>query len=198
MNQATHNLASLLSISVLRDKPGLISLLNAHGTNLPETASDEAVVDKMVDSLAAVPTFKLEYVQWLKQHADSATAYHNAVGDYSQAGTSSFLSPTTPATSTGSSFNWNSALSLVSTAGTLFGTIKAADTQANAIKAQSAAQIAAAKAESNNKLIDLEIAKAQLAAAQQRPTQNNTVMIVVLGVAGLAVVGAVIYAVTKK
>lgn len=206
MTRAERNVATLVAVSVLADKPGVIALLNSRGMPTDPDATREDVADKTIAAMSD-DAFRGAYVNWIRTRRPFKTdGYLNDTGMFTTSQVSggaldltnsSYQSPASNSGGFFSGFDANAALGLLTTGAGIWGSIKTAETNADAIRAQANAQIKAAQANTQATLAALELEKARLA-AQRTPTKNNTVLYVVLGLAGVGLIGTIAYFVTRK
>jgi len=177
MKSNLDNLSYVLAFAVVNDRENLIELLWKNGVPVDsENISPEKLTEVCMNLLFVSEKFRNDFLKFISEQTGYSAAEGSSFWDGANAGMVSGL------INTGLGFLANTQIS---------------KDQKSAASAQAKANLALAQAQSESNKTQLEIAKLQLAAAQLKP-QNNTVLYIVLGLAGAAVLGFTIYAVTKK
>lgn len=176
----------LVAYAVIHDGLGLVDLLARNGFVIDAGALPGEVSDKTIDALND-PAFRAEFVKWFARKQPTRSGYLNDTG-VTQTATGGFWS----------GVNAGQVLGFLGTGANLFGSIKVAETQANATKDSARAQIALAQAQNNANLTALELEKARLAAAQANPKKDNTLWYVLGGIGAFVLLGAAIYFATRN
>jgi len=194
MNSDIENLSYVISFTILKDKNGLISFLSSNSVPLKENITDEELVTVVINSLQGNPKLQENFLNWIEQK--TSKGYSNVIGSSVLAGANS--SSSTSSSGFWSGFDSSAVTGLLSSGLNVFASLTSSKEQRKALEAQAKAQLAQAQAQAGSDATQLEIAKLQLLAAQQKPSSNNTTLIIVGVVVGLGILGGVIYAVTRK
>lgn len=209
MNSQDQNLSYVIAYAVVNDKQDLINFLSENAIIVKEKITDEELTSLVISALASSVKVQENFLTWLEFKArqnrfSNSTGYFSTLPTFSPSVTGTTSGSTTTSTSTSSGF-WSGfdagAVTGILTSGlSLFGGLTQSKEQRKAMEAQANAQIALAQAQQSGNLTQLEIAKLQLQAAQASGSKpkSNTALIVVGVVGGLAVLGTVIYFVTRK
>lgn len=209
MTSQDQNLSYVIAYAVVNDKQDLINFLSENAIIVKEKITDEELTSLVISALASSVKVQENFLTWLEFKArqnrfSNSTGYFSTLPTFSPSVTGTTSGSTTTSTSTSSGF-WSGfdagAVTGILTSGlSLFGGLTQSQDQRKAMEAQANAQIALAQAQQSGNLTQLEIAKLQLQAAQASGSKpkSNTALIVVGVVGGLAVLGTVIYLVTRK
>ena len=213
MSNDNKNLAYIIAFAIVNDKQGLINFLSENAVIVKEKITDQELTTLVINSLNSSVKVQENFIAWISEKTNNG--YANTTGFSaptvsSTLGWNSTLIPTsgtstTATTSTSSGF-WSGfdagAVTGILTSGlSLFGGLTQSKEQRKALEAQANAQIAAANAQSNSDLTQLEIAKLQLQATlagKNGSSGSNTTLIVIGVIGGLAILGTVVYLVTRK
>jgi len=211
MNNQLENLSNSVAFFVVRDRNGIINLLKNNGLVFDENfVTDEKLTNMIFNSLFDDSSnFKNNYLAYINEKVNLDNKFSNVPGPiFSSTPLPTFNPSTSSSSSTlGSSssngffggFNANSALSLVTTGLGFLGSAQAGKDQRAIAEAQAQATIAAAQANAQNNATQLQIAQLQLEAQKAAPNKsNNTILYVVIGIAGIAIIGGIIFATSKK
>lgn len=214
MNSEYQNLSYIIAYAVVNDKEDLINFLTENAILVKDNISDKELTSLVVSALSSSQKVQQNFISWIEYKSGKST-HSNSTGYFSSlpsfdsslfgstSGTSSTTStPTTTSTSSGfwSGFDAGAVTGILTTGLSFFGGLTQSKEQRKALEAQANAQIAAANAQATSDMTQLQIAQLQLQAAQAGKTgpKPNTTLIVVGIVGGLAVLGTVIYFVTRK
>lgn len=209
MTSQDQNLSYVIAYAVVNDKQDLINFLSENAIIVKEKITDEELTSLVISALASSVKVQENFLTWLEFKArqnrfSNSTGYFSTLPTFSPSVTGTTSGSTTTSTSTSSGF-WSGfdagAVTGILTSGlSLFGGLTQSQDQRKAMEAQANAQIALAQAQQSGNLTQLEIAKLQLQAAQASGSKpkSNTALIVFGVVGGLAVLGTVIYFVTRK
>ena len=208
MENQLDNLSNSVAFFVLKDRNGIVNLLQQNQLVFDEPhTSNERLVTMMINSLFENEDFKNQYLDYVNGKVVEKQTFSN-YGENVFSTTPLFNFNPGSNSSTASSgggggvwggFNVNSAISLVGTGLNFFGSQQASKDQ-RAI-AESNAQLALAMAQSNasHDQAQLELAKLGSGAASAQPAKsNNTTLYVVLAIGGVAILGGIIFAVSRK
>lgn len=187
-----NKLAYVIGFAVGRDKEGVLSFL---ADNLIIAASDISnpdLIALLTESFSNDPTLFDRFIVWVD---DRSRTYKNAVGMSSGSGSAS----TGGGSSFWEGFNASAITGLLGQGVNAWAGIKASQNNMNAVNSQANIASMNASSQSQSNAMALQLAQMQLA-AQQAPKQggSNTGLYIGLGVAGVVVVGVLIYAITKK
>lgn len=208
MENQLDNLSNSVAFFVLKDRNGIVNLLQQNQLVFDEPhTSNERLVTMMINSLFENEDFKNQYLNYVNGKVVEKQTFSN----YGENVFSTTPLPTfnpgsnsSPASSGGGGgfmggFNVGSAISLVNTGLNFFGSSQASKDQRAIAESNAQATLAAAQANASNNATALEIAKLNLAAASAQPAKsNNTTLYVVLAIGGVAVLGGIIFAVSRK
>ena len=209
MNPEDQNLSYIIAYAVVNDEQDLINFLSENAIIVKENITDEEINSLVISALASSVKVQENFLIWLEfktntnKHLNS-TGFVNPGFDFSTSVSGgNTLTPTTSSTSSGfwSGFDAGAVTGILTSGLGLFGSLTQSKEQRKALEAQANAQIAAANAQANSDMTQLQIAQLQLKAAQAgiKPrAKSNTTLIIVGVVGGLAVLGTVIYFVTRK
>lgn len=209
MTSQDQNLSYVIAYAVVNDKQDLINFLSENAIIVKEKITDEELTSLVISALASSVKVQENFLTWLEFKArqnrfSNSTGYFSTLPTFSPSVTGTTSGSTTTSTSTSSGF-WSGfdagAVTGILTSGlSLFGGLTQSKEQRKAMEAQANAQIAAANAQATSDMTQLQIAQLQLQAAQASGSKpkSNTALIVVGVVGGLAVLGTVIYLVTRK
>lgn len=209
MTSQDQNLSYVIAYAVVNDKQDLINFLSENAIIVKEKITDKELTSLVISALASSVKVQENFLTWIEFKArqnrfSNSTGYFSTLPTFSPSVTGTTSGSTTTSTSTSSGF-WSGfdagAVTGILTSGlSLFGGLSQSKDQRKAMESQANAQIALAQAQQSGNLTQLEIAKLQLQAAQASGSKpkSNTALIVVGVVGGLAVLGTVIYLVTRK
>lgn len=213
MNLDTQNLSYIIAFSILKDKEGLVDFLSTNAVIVKPEITDEELSALLISALSSSQKIQENFISWVelktRKNSHSNFKFQNPGYDFSSSVSSgTTLAPTSStATTTSSSGFWSgfdagAVTGFLSSGLNLFGSITSSKEQRKALEAQANAQIAASNAQANSDMTQLQIAQLQLQAAQSSGGKNtsgsNTTLIIVGIVGGLAILGTVIYFVTRK
>lgn len=209
MNLQYQNLSYVIAYAVVNDKQDLINFLSENAIIVKENITDEELISLVISALASSVKVQENFLIWLEfktntnKHLNS-TGFVNPGFDFSTSVSGgNTLTTTTSSTSSGfwSGFDAGAVTGILTSGLGLFGSLTQSKEQRKALEAQANAQIALAQAQAGSDATQLQIAQMQLAAAQanvNKSGSSNTVLIIVGVVGGLAILGTVIYFVTRK
>lgn len=210
--------AHVIMYAVMNDKQGVVKLLNKNGVAVSVSDPNEVISQSVVALLKSSKTFRQEFMDFLLKHDlafKSCNSYSSANGEFANAGGT--VNPFTTIS------NESIGLNTLPSGGSFTPTSETATTTTAPAKAGSwfnAQNISSSLNTALNAFLtldknktDRELAKSGVVIAQSQsgsgvgsggffdaPTaqKSNTVLYVILGVLGVAVVGTVIYFATKK
>lgn len=210
MNSQDQNLSYVIAYAVVNDKQDLINFLSENAIIVKEKITDEELTSLVISALASSVKVQENFLTWLEFKArqnrfSNSTGYFSTLPTFSPSVTGTTSGSTTTSTSTSSGF-WSGfdagAVTGILTSGlSLFGGLTQSNDQRKAMEAQAKAQIALAQAQAGSDATQLQIAQMQLAAAQANVNKSggsNTTLIVVAVIGGIALLGTVVYFVTRK
>lgn len=209
MTSQDQNLSYVIAYAVVNDKQDLINFLSENAIIVKEKITDEELTSLVISALASSVKVQENFLTWLEFKArqnrfSNSTGYFSTLPTFSPSvtGTTSGTTSTSTSTSSGfwSGFDAGAVTGILTSGLSLFGGLTQSKEQRKAMEAQANAQIAAANAQATSDMTQLQIAQLQLQAAQASGSKpkSNTALIVVGVVGGLAVLGTVIYFVTRK
>lgn len=209
MTSEDQNLSYVIAYAVVNDKQDLINFLSENAIIVKENITDEELTSLVISALASSVKVQENFLVWVEFKSknslfSNSTGYFSGLPTFSPTLTTTTPTPTTTtSTSSGfwSGFDAGAVTGILSSGLNLFGSLTTSKEQRKALEAQANAQIAAANAQATSDMTQLQIAQLQLQAVQAgvKPgAKSNTTLIVVGVVGGLAVLGTVIYFVTRK
>lgn len=214
MTSQDQNLSYVIAYAVVNDKQDLINFLSENAIIVKEKLTDEELTSLVISALASSVKVQENFLEWIEYKSKSAKHFNtfgnlptyssslNYQSNLIPSGTTSGSTATSTSTSSGfwSGFDAGAVTGVLTSGLSLFGGLTQSKDQRKAMEAQANAQIALAQAQQSGDLTQLEIAKLQLQAAQASGSKpkSNTALIVFGVVGGLAVLGTVIYFVTRK
>lgn len=180
MEPILSQLSYFVPLAVVNDRNNILQLFTKNKIVVDPNISDESLTELIMNQVFDSENFRIIFDKYIKDVAKQM-GYQNAAGEgfFSQSGGFSSVSSL-----------------LVSGLGYLGATQVSKDQKAIA-NSQAQSNLALAQAQMQSSQTNLEIAKLQLEAAKANP-QNNTILYVVLAVAGLLAIGGVVFAVTRK
>ena len=193
MDKLIAQLSYFVAFAVVNDRNNVISMIEKTNVKILPTISNEDLIDVVFNLMYTNSQFKNEFTTYIKTkfNENLDNSFKNMPGDLA-------TTETTSGSSFWGGFNASAITGLVST-GLGFLSSSQAGKDARAVAATNAKNnlaLATANLESNK--TQLEIAKLQLEAQKLQPGANNTLLYVVLGIVGLAVVVGTVLIVKKQ
>lgn len=214
--QQIQNLGNAIGYIAVADIKGLRNLLSKYG--VVNVGSDSKTLIAETTNLVSDSSFYNELVALIQKNVGEASfsGYNNVSGRKPVQSVSSMLQPkgldlsfgqdTTTSNATGSGGGFFSGFSigdLLGTGASIYGNISADKRQKDLLNAQANQQAQSTQSQIMAGQLALETEKLKLAQIQASKEQgtaqgSNTLLYVGLGILGVAVIGGVIYAVSKK
>jgi len=205
MESNTKNLSYIIAFAVINDKQDLINFLSSNAVIVKANVSDDELTSIAVNALSSSTKLQQNFLDWIalktnKGYANSNGYFSNLPSFDTSVGVGGGSTSSSSSSGFWSGVDAGAVTGILSAGLNLFGGLTQSKEQRKALEAQAKAQIAQANAQANSDLTQLEIAKLQLQASlanKQTSGSSNTIVIVGV-VVGLAILGTVVYFVTKK